>query len=154
TTVCAGLLLGVGHATEPLVAVTQAPAVRIEDFKLNGDLSGERAQFTLTATARVENSKGASLELVSGPVALTELGAHKQWNVRAESNRYMVVFEHGGKFPIQIKFDAAVRQNENWKSVDFRVAPSSLQPITLGGLGADTQFEFAGAARPERKGKD
>src|SRR6185369_8515412 len=41
-----------------------------------------------------------------------------------------------------------------WKTVDFRVAPSTLQPIYLKGLAADTQFEFAGAARPERKGGD
>src|SRR5205823_3152952 len=29
-----------------------------------------------------------------------------------------------------------------------------LRPIILQGLGTDTQFEFAGAARPERKGAD
>ena len=64
------------------------------------------------------------------------------------------MFDHSGKFPIQLKFNAAVRQNEPWKAVEFHVAPSVLQPIVLQGLGADTQFEFAGAARPERKGSD
>ena len=38
--------------------------------------------------------------------------------------------------------------------MEFHVAPSVLQPIVLKGLGADTQFEFAGAARPERTGSD
>ena len=36
--------------------------------------------------------------------------------------------------------------------MNFRVAPSTLQPIVLQGLAADTQFQFAGAARPERTG--
>src|SRR5205807_9698187 len=35
-----------------------------------------------------------------------------------------------------------------------QVAPTALQPILLRGLGADTQFDFAGASRPERKGSD
>ena len=82
---------------EPGAAAPEAkPAVSLENFKLISDLSGERAQFTLTAIAHVENSKGAILDLLSGQVALTEIGAHKQWSVRAESNRYSVVFEHSG----------------------------------------------------------
>ncbi len=35
-----------------------------------------------------------------------------------------------------------------------RIAPSALEPIILQGLSEDTQFEFAGAARPERKGSE
>ena len=34
--------------------------------------------------------------------------------------------------------------------MEFEVAPGPLQQIILQGLAADTQFEFAGAARPER----
>src|SRR6266404_1328598 len=155
TCVCASILVADAHAAESLPP-TNPPSstVTLDEFKLAGDLSGERAGFTLSATARVENSKGGTLDLLAGAVALTEIGSHKQWSVRAESNRYVLVFEHGGKFPIRIKFDAAVRQNDNWRSVDFRLAPSALQPIVLEGLGAETQFEFAGAARPGRKGKD
>ena len=128
--------------------------VTLDDFKLVGDLSGDQAAFTLTATARVESSKGGSLDLLSGAVALTEAPTQPQWRIQVQQNRFVAVFDHGGKFPIKIKFNAAVRQNEPWKAVDFHVAPSVLQPIVLQGLGADTQFEFAGAARPERKGSD
>jgi hypothetical protein len=130
------------------------PSVTLEDFKLTGDLGGDRAMFTLTATARVENSKGGSLELISGNVALTELGAHPKWRLRAEQGRYVAVFERSGKFPIALKFSAAVRQGGGWNSVNFHVATSALQPLVLAGLGADTQFEFAGAARPERSGSE
>src|SRR6516164_3435292 len=52
------------------------PAITFEDFKLTGDLSGDQAVFILSATARVEDSKGCSLELLSGTVALTEVGPH------------------------------------------------------------------------------
>src|SRR6266404_410887 len=129
-------------------------AVSLEDVKLIGDLSGDRASFTLSATARVDNPKGGSLDLLSGTVALTEVGPHPKWHVRAEPNRFVLVFDRDGKFPIQIKFNAALRQKENWKTVEFRVAQSPLQPIVLRGLAEETQFEFAGAARPERKGNE
>ncbi|HEX5221764.1 MAG TPA: hypothetical protein VFZ59_19520 [Verrucomicrobiae bacterium] len=47
-----------------------------------------------------------------------------------------------------------MKQNGGWNTVDFRVAPSALQPITLQGLAADTLFEFAGAARTDRVGSN
>jgi hypothetical protein len=118
------------------------------------DLNGDRAAFTLTANARVENSKGGSLDLLSGTVALTEVNSNPKWRVQVEQGRFVLAFERRGDFPIQIKFNAAVRQSDGWNSVDFRVAPSTLQPITLKGLAEDTQFQFAGAARPERKGNE
>src|SRR5437867_1984743 len=130
------------------------PTVTLHDFRLVGDLSGERAIFTLTATARVEDRKGGSLELLSGTVALIELSAHPKWRVRVEQNRFLLSFGRGGEFPIQVRFTAAVRQSDGWKRVDFRLAPSALQPVVLHGLAADTQFQFAGAARPDRQGDD
>jgi hypothetical protein len=149
-------LLGLLALIATARAATNPPAaiITLDDFKLVGDLSGDQAIFTLTGTARVEGSKGGSLDLLSGAVALTEATAQPQWRIRVQQGRFVAVFDHGGKFPIKIKFNAAVRQNAPWKAVEFRVAPSVLQPIVLQGLGADTQFEFAGAARPERAGSD
>src|SRR5258707_4543011 len=142
------LVLHAGGAAPPSSTVT------LSDFKLAGDLGGDRASFTLTATARVDNPKGGSLDLLSGTVALTEVGPHPKWHVRAEPNRFVLVFDRDGKFPVQIKFNAALRQRENWKSVEFNIAQSTLQPIVLRGLAEETQFEFAGAAQPERKGDE
>jgi hypothetical protein len=144
-----GLIINTFAATSPPDGV-----VTLDDFKLLGVLSGDQAAFTLTAAARVEGARGGSLELFSGSVALTEVPTGPQWRIQVQQNRYVAVFEHGGKYPIKLKFNAAVRQGETWKAVDFRVAPSVLQPIVLQGLGPDTQFEFIGAARPERKGSD
>lgn len=137
-------------------AATNPPAatITLTDFKLVGDLSGDQASFTLTATAQVEGARGGTLDLLSGAVALTDTPTHPQWRIRVRESRYVAVFDHGGKFPLQLKFSAAVRRNEPWKAVDFRLAPSLLQPLVLQGLGADAQFEFPGAARFERKGAD
>src|SRR5882724_12137995 len=131
-----------------------SPAVTLHDFKLSGELADDHAIFTLTATACVDNSHGGSLNLLSGPVALMEVGPHPKWHVSVEQNRFVLVFDRNGDFPIQIKFSAAIHQGDGWNAVDFSVAPSALQPIILHGLAADTQFQFAGAARPERAGND
>lgn len=131
-----------------------AASVALHDFNLIGDLRSNRAEFTLTATAVVDSPKGGSLELLSGGLALTEVGPHPQWSLRAEPGRYVATFERAGKFPMRIKFAAAVSQNGNWNAVDFHVAPGAVQPVVLQGLGADTQFDFTGAARPERQTND
>jgi hypothetical protein len=140
------LLAATVHAAESAVTLT--------NFKLAGDLGGDSAAFILTATARVENSHGGSLDLLSGPVALTAFEPHPREHIRAGQNQFSLTFDHGGEFPIQVKFSAMVSQTGGWNNVDFRVAPSVLQPIVLRGLAADTQFQFAGAARPERQGGD
>ena len=143
----------VGVAAEkPVALVRPASNITLEDFRLVGDLAGEQAGFTLSATAIVEAA--GSLELVSGNVALTELGPHPKWNIRAEASRFVLDFDKAGKIPIQIRFNAAVQEGERWKTVEFRVAQSALQPIVLKGLPEDTKFDFSGAARPERKGND
>ena len=142
-------------AKEPLARTNPPPpAVTFSDFKLVGDLSGDRAVFVLNATAVVESSTGGTLDLLAGTVALNDLGVHPKWQIQAEENRFVAVFERSGTYRIQLKFTAAVRQSDGWSSVDFRIAPGVLQPITLRGLGADTQFRFVGAARPERKTND
>ena len=130
----------------------QSPA--LDDFKLVGNLAGERADFTLTATAKVEAGQGGSIELFGGGIALTEIPPQAKWRVQCEGNRYRLVFDRAGKYPVRIQFSAAVHQADAWKSVHFHVAPGLLQPVVLQGLGEDTQFQFEGAAQPRRQGAD
>ena len=136
------------------VADPETRQVVLRDFKLTGTLAEQNAAFILTATARVTNPKGGSLNLLSGGLALTELPPHPDWRIVSSNGQLRLVFDKPGDFPLSFKFNAAVKQNGAWNAVDFRVAPSALQPIILQGLAADTQFEFAGAARPERTGDD
>jgi hypothetical protein len=145
TLLCAGLLLAARAAF--------AGTVTLEDFKLTGNLAnGGAAAFTLTASARVEGNDGAALELLSGPVALTHVQNSAKFRISTSNSRYILTFDRGGVYPVEIQFNAAVQQNNEWNSVAFRVAPSTLQPIVLQGLAADTQFLFPDAARPERSG--
>lgn len=144
-------------AKEPLPLTQTNPppqSVTLADFKLVGDLNDGRAEFTLSATAVVDERKGGSLELLSGALALTEVAAHPKWQLRAEQGRYVATFEQRGKYPLTLKFNAAVRKNAGWSSVGFRLASSAVQPVILRGLAEDTLFDFAGAARPERKGAE
>ena len=136
------------------LADPESRQVVLRDFKLTGHLAEQNAAFTLTATARVTNPKGGTLTLLSGGIALTELAEHPDWRITSGGGWFRLVFDKAGEFPITFKFHAAVRLNGGWNAVDFRVAPSVLQPIILQGLAADTQFNFVGAARPEQLGKD
>jgi hypothetical protein len=142
--ICALLFLAASHAA--------AGGITLQDFKLTGDLGGEVAAFTLTANAKVENAKGGALELLSGPVALTSLAPRQKWQMCIDQNRFIAKFDRSGIFPIEIHFNAAITRSNDWSAVGFHVATSALQPVVLQGLAADTEFQFASAARPERLG--
>lgn len=131
-----------------------ARRVVLRDFRLEGRFTNDVAEFTLTATASVKNPKGGMVAVLSGNAALARLEENADWKVRFQNGRYYLVFEKAGEFHIQLRFDAAVLQSAGWKGVDFAVAPGMIAPIVLHGLGADTQFQFATGARPERVGDE
>ena len=145
---------GSSYALPLVVTVGDPDSTRVvlRDFQLDGQLGGEEAAFTLTANAQVKNPRGGTLILLSGAVALADLERTPDARLRFRDGRFELVFDRPGTFPLRLKFHAAVRQNAGWRSVDFRLAPGVLSPVSLRGLAPDTQFEFAGAARPERDG--
>jgi hypothetical protein len=141
----------------PLTISSADPDARrivLRDFKLTGRFEADRAAFTLTATARVKNPEGARLDLLSGGAALTGFTTGPDARVRIDGGRFVLVCDKPGEFPIEVRFDAAVRRSNEWNAISFNVAPSALQPVVLQGLAADTEFEFSGAAQPERRGND
>ena len=146
-----------GSYSLPLQITTGDPEARrvtLTNFKLSSQIGDESAAFTLTATARVKNPKGGSIELLSGNVALTDFDKSSRWRMKFENGRFIAVFDEPGEYLIRLKFNAAVHQSDTWNSIDLRVAASALQPLTLQGLPADTQFRFTRGARPERRGSD
>jgi hypothetical protein len=145
---------GAPHALTLAVSVAdpEARLVVLRDFRLAGRLQDERASFRLTATARVRNPKGGQVELLRGGAALSALQPVEGARLLFRDGTYVAEFERAGEFPLTLEFDAAVRLTNGWREVDFRVAPAAALPVTLEGLPADTQFRFAGAARPERRG--
>ena len=136
--------------------ITNAPprAVTLENFSLTANLSSNRASFTLKATAHVEPSKGGTLELFSGNVALTGFTPNPKWRLRTEDGSFVADFDRAGRYPLEITFDAAVKQGDGWKRLEFQAAPCTLRPILVRGLAETTQLQIEGAARPERKGED
>jgi hypothetical protein len=124
--------------------------VSFENFQLTGELSHGHAAFVLTALATVEHPGHATLALLGGPVALTRLDPTQKWQLRESGGKFMAQFEHSGKIPIELGFEAAVQTSNGWNEVAFQVPPGTLQSIRLRGLPAEAQLEFQGAARPER----
>jgi hypothetical protein len=129
--------------------VPPAPGPRIEDLRLIGDLSQERARFVLTATVHVDDSREATLTLLTGPVALTDLRQEKKWRIEAKAGRFIAAFDAVGTYSIRLEFEAKVEVADGWKEVEFGTVSSSPQPIILRGLPGDTKLVFTGAARPE-----
>ena len=137
-----------------LLSISARADVTLQDFKLTADLGGDVAAFTLTGNAKVDDSKGGALALLSGPVALTSLDEKQRWHMDADQNRFIARFDRSGTFPIEVHFNAAVTKSNDWQAVNFHVATSALQPVVLQGLAADTEFQFASAARPARSGSN
>lgn len=136
------------------LADPESRGVVLRNFDLVGEMAQGTASFTLSAIARVRNTQGGTIPLLNGGVALTDIEVPAECRVRFEDGQYVLATTKDGEFPLKVRFKALVKAAEGWSSVDFRIAPSAVQPIVLKGLGQDTQFQFAGAARPERKGID
>ncbi len=134
-------------------AIPEVP-ITLQNFQLTGDLSGDQASFTLTATAKVEDRRGASIDLLSGALAITSSEFNPKIQLAASHDRYTLKFPHRGEFPIRVQFIASVNQRDGWKRINFHVAPAIAQQVVLRGLGPQTQFESNSTARPERKGSD
>jgi hypothetical protein len=128
--------------------------VVLQDFKLVGQLGDETADFTLTARARIQNPEGAAVELLSGRVALIDSAMGADSHLSFQDGAYQARFDKPGEYPIQIRFKAAIRLTNDWREVEFAVAPSVLQPVVFRGLREGTQFRFSGAAKPERSGDE
>src|SRR4029079_13791077 len=78
----------------------------------------------------------------------------KEWRVELRDGQFVLRLDRAGEFRVRLSFNAAVTQNDRWRSMDFAVAPGALQRIRLKGLATETRFRFAGGARPERSGMD
>ena len=154
TLIVACLFFGITARAGQADSAPAQPDITLQDFKLTGEFRDGRADFTLTAVARVENAKGGSLPILDGAVALTDVGPNPKWSFQVQSNGYVAVFEKAGKYPLEIKFAASVKKQGDWSSVQFGVTPATLPKITLRGLAEDTQFDFPSAAKPERTGEE
>jgi hypothetical protein len=141
----------------PLIIAAADPEGRrvvLRDFKLVGRLGEDMASFTMTATAKVNRPEGGSVVMASGSgVALREIDPKSGGRVAFAGDRFYLVFDRAGEFPVTLRFNAAVQRKDGWNALDFKVGPSTLLPVVLEGLPAETEFQFVGAAKPERVGE-
>ncbi|MBI1178579.1 LysM peptidoglycan-binding domain-containing protein [bacterium] len=196
-------------ATQPQLTLELSAAdpdalrVVFDQFQLTGNVSGDRAAFTLKGVARLKNPKGGELLVLSGGAALTELAPSKSYRIEyrspepyvvragdtlsgiARNNQfsvhelqiannlgngvlqigqklvlprpgfmpgYYLVFDQPGEFPVELKFDARLNEHDGWRSLNFDVAASSLRPVTINGLAAETEFRSTSTSKPDRQG--
>ena len=66
------------------------------------------ADFTLTGTAKVEDTRGGTLDVFSGQVALSTFEARPYQHIRAEQNHFILSFDRPGTYPVRVRFTAAV----------------------------------------------
>ena len=123
-------------------------------FDLTGRIQEGVASFSLGGVVRVKNPKGGVLELLSGTVAMTDLGDTSGFKIEFHDGKYILVFDSSGDYPVHVQFDASVVESEGWNRLEFEVVGSALRPVVLQGLAADTQISFVNAAKPERSGEE
>ena len=127
----------------------------LRDFKLTGQINDQTAAFTLTATARVNNSKGGSLRLLSGNVALTGVEPHPNWRLRFDQGQFVIEFDQPGDFPIQLKFNATVTQSPEslpgWNAVGPALPQRAPAIVLQGSLRISTQLTARRVPADERR---
>jgi hypothetical protein len=128
-----------------------ARKVTFEKFQLTGQLKDDLATFVLTGEAVVKHPDGGLLPVLWGDAAL--IGYPTNAEVRFSNGRYLLAFRKPGTYPVELKFNARVAVQDGWNTINFEAVSSALRPVTLKGLSADTQFQFPGAAKPERQGE-
>ena len=114
--------------------------------QLSGTLNetGQSVDFRLRAEAHV-SATNARLTLLSGQAALSDTTAGDGWHVelvRTEKGfGYDLVFERAGVFPIDLAFSAAVRENGDWRGLDFQMPAGVVVPLVVEGLRGPVEFD-------------
>jgi hypothetical protein len=109
-----------------------SPAGASVDFRLRGQLRARMA--------------GARLRLLSGRAALSEGASGDGWHVElvpADGGgfAYDLVGERAGLMPVDIRFAAGVRQDGDWRKLDFSMPAGVVVPILMDGLGTGVSFD-------------
>jgi hypothetical protein len=123
--------------------------------QLTGRLNGESVDFRLQAEAHVSGSN-ARLALLSGRAALSNTAAGDGWHVElartAGGFRYDLVFERAGVFAIDLPFSAAVREDGDWRRLDFQMPAGVVVPLVLDGLSGPVEFDATAPVVPGSAG--
>jgi hypothetical protein len=129
------------------------PDAELVGAQLTGKLNnaGDSVDFRLQGEAHVTGSN-VRLPLLSGRAALSDIAAGDGWHVElARSSRgfaYDLVFERAGVFSIDLPFSAAVRENGDWRGLDFQMPAGVVVPMVIDGLRGPVEFDPAASVVP------
>lgn len=113
-------------------------------FRLRGQLRAQQA--------------GARLRLLAGRAALSEKTAGDGWHVELVTDEaggffYALVADRAGTLPVEIAFAAPIREDGDWRQLDFAVPGGAVVPLRLEGLGDNVSFKpdlpFVPVATPQ-----
>lgn len=128
--------------------------VRFEDFELTGAIVGDTASFKLAGTAVVRHPEGGTLNLLSGPVALTDYHEDQHAKLEYLLGNYRMKFATNGEYRIALEFNAQISRSNTWNNVSFLPVSAPLREVVISGLNKETQVLFIGAAEARWVGKD
>lgn len=140
------------------LADPESRQVVLRNFQLAGAVTNDTVSFAFAARARVSAPQGGKLELLSGAVALTSVSEREDWRLSYENGVYWAVFDKPGDYPIELEFDASLRNLQKstgvWRGIRFKIATAAVAPLRLRGLAGETEFELAQGGRPARQGAE
>lgn len=125
--------------------------IRLHDFQLTGNISGDTATFKLTGLVKVNHPDGGDLDLM-GAVAMKNVAEYPNVSLRWNGSRYQLHFSRNGEFPIDLEFDAQIQDSGTMKKITLDPPAAALRPIAIKGLPDGTRINLSGAAEPEREG--
>ena len=109
--------------------------------------------FKLHAMARVEN-EGSRLRVLTGRAALNEQAAGDGWHIElvkaGNGYAYDLVFDKKGAVPVDFGFTAAVREQDDWRSLGFRMPAGTVVPVALSGFVGGVEFDPAASVVPAK----
>jgi hypothetical protein len=138
-----------GEARIELSLVRRGAALAEADLtgvQLTGTVSetSGSVDFRLRGQARVERA-GARLRVLAGRAALSERTAGDGWHAElvqdGDEAAYELVFERKGVIPVDLGFAAAIREEGDWRRLDFRMPAGTVVPLTLAGLADGVEFD-------------
>ncbi|XZE19508.1 hypothetical protein SH449x_004829 [Pirellulaceae bacterium SH449] len=122
------------------------PAIELAQCTVTGvvEPGSDSILFTLRGEARV-NQSGASLQVLSGNVALSKLPTNENYRLELVQSvsgpAYVLQFAEPGAFPLEIEFVSMPSTvDADGQEINFRVAGGAVVPLVLKGLPTDIQF--------------
>ena len=121
-------------------------AAELHDAQLTGRVNeaARSTEFRLRAQVRAQKI-GARLRLLAGAAAPSGAVAGEGWHLELASVEgggfaYDLVCEREGGFAIDFGFAAAVREEGDWRVIDFSMPAGAVVPLRLEGMADGTEF--------------